>query len=186
MSSVIRVASSARPLVSILTPTIPGRERFLSECAASVRSQTLPAWKYEHLVLLDFERLGCSRTVNKLAEEARGEWLMILADDDLMLPACLEAHLAADDEGVDIVYAPPLVWGEPPDEFCGSPPGIPSLSLIRTESWRRLGGYDERADHQEDRRLYEKAMERSMKFVRAEGRPTWVYRFHGQNKSRLF
>lgn len=61
---------------------------------------------------------------------------------------------------------------------------IPSTCLIRKTLWDKLGGYDESAKHTEDRFLYERAMKDEARFTRI-GEPTWVYRFHGQNKSRL-
>jgi GT2 family glycosyltransferase len=147
----------------------------------SVEAQTF--LRYEHLVLLDRGRAGCSATFNALASAARGEWLFILADDDLMLPGCLERHLDASADA-DIVYAPPLVWGEDSAQFRMGPPGIPAVVLIRKEWWRKLGGYDERLGQQEDRNLFIRAEQRQARFVRVPDYPTWVYRFHGGNKSR--
>lgn len=167
----------------MVTPSIPERHELLVECVASVREQTLQTWQYEHLVLVDTEREGCSKTVNKAAAEARGDWIFLLADDDLLLPGCLKHHLAFSEQA-DIVYSPPLVWGEDYPQFHGSPPTIPSTCLIRAELWRTLNGYDERLGATEDRNLYERAIERYARFVRADQQPTWVYRFHGRNKSR--
>jgi hypothetical protein len=168
-------------LISVLTPTIPERRRLLHECRLSVLAQTFP--DREHLVLLDEEREGCSATCNTLARAAVGEWLFLLADDDLMLPNCLRAHLSASATS-DIVYCPPLVWGEDHRQFWGEPPQIPSTMLIRKTWWHKLDGYSERATHTEDRFLYERAMEEGARFTRIE-EPTWVYRLgHGGNKSR--
>lgn len=154
----------------------------LQECEASVRAQTFKRW--EHLVLVDVEREGCAAIVNQLARLAQGEWLFLLADDDLLLPGCLEAHLAVSAEA-DIVYGPPEVEGEDGTQFRGSPPNIPSTALIRRSMWGRCGGYDERLPSVEDRDFYERAMRRDRfaRFVRLEER-LWVYRFHGGNKSR--
>jgi hypothetical protein len=154
---------------------------FLHECRLSVLAQSFT--RREHLVLLDVERVGCSGTVNTLARAARGEWLFLVADDDLLLPGCLQAHLRVAATS-DIVYCPPLVWGEDHHQFWGSPPMIPSTCLIRKTTWVSLGGYDENAKQTEDRLLYERAMQEGVRFTRIE-EPTWVYRFHGQNKSRL-
>ncbi len=81
-------------LVSILTPSIPERERFRRECCASVTAQTFASW--EHLVHVDDDRAGCAVTMNMLAAVAEGEWLLPLADDDLLLPGALEVLLEAD------------------------------------------------------------------------------------------
>lgn len=180
-----RFGSWAVPRVSVLTATIPGREHLLAENRQSVLAQTMRDW--EHLTLLDHTRDGCSKTFNRLAAEAQAEWLFVIADDDLMLPGCLHHHLkhAAD---ADIVYAPPLVWGDAdPQQFCGVPPAIPAVALIRTEFWRALGGYGEELADQEDRDFYHRAQRANARFVRFEDGPTWVYRFHQGavgNKSR--
>lgn len=167
-------------LVSVLTPTIPSRHRMLRQCALSVEAQTIGGW--EHLVELDEAGEGCSVVMNRLAAAAQGDWLIPLADDDLLLPGCIEALLehAAD---ADIVYAPPLVTGnEDRWWFFQAPPAIPSFALIRAELWRDLGGYDETAIREEDRILWTKALEVGARFVRV-GEPCWVYRQHGGNKS---
>lgn len=155
----------------------------LAECRASVLSQTVDCW--EHLVLVDHEREGCSKTMNKLAAKAQGEWLLPLADDDLLLPGCIETLLAHSDDA-DVVYSPPLMWApgiHDPWWFFQAPPAIPATALVRASVWRELGGYDETATREEDRKLWTKAVERDARFVRASDAPTWVYRLHGANKS---
>jgi len=148
-----------------------------------VLTQTTGRW--EHLRLLDDARLGCASTMNTLAEEARADWLLPLADDDLILPRCMET-LLAHSEDADVVYAPPLVWGLPPEataHFFAEPPYIPSFALINKTLWRQLGGYDHEWNREEDRRFYIRALDRGARFVRADSEPTWVYRHHGGNKS---
>lgn len=152
----------------------------LRECRESVRAQTFREW--EHLVKVDVEREGCSGTVNELGRHAVGEWLFLIADDDLLLPDCLEAHLAVCAEA-DVVYGPPIVEGEDPHQFWGTPPMIPSTALIRASLWRKQGGYKLGLDATEDCDFYRRAVERRARFVRIDGHH-WTYRFHGGNKSR--
>lgn len=151
----------------------------LADARASVQTQAVPL---EHLVLVDTEYQGCAKTVNQLAAQAKGRWLFTLADDDLLHPGCLTAHLAAS-EGVDVVYSPPQVEGEPDEPFHGDLPGIPSTALISANLWRWLGGYDEERDHCEDLDFFTRALEAGAVFRRVPG-PLWTYRFHGANKSR--
>lgn len=139
-----------------------------------------PDW--EHLILCDTERNGCAGTVNQLARAASGEWLLILADDDLLLPGCL-TKLLSSSGAADIVHAPPLVFGEDPAQFYLSPPAIPATCLIRRSLWIRVGGYDEGMTHTEDRDFYERAITVGARFHRVDY-PCWVYRFWGGNKSR--
>ncbi len=151
------------------------------ECELSVRAQTtdLP---YEHIVEPDPERTGCAATMNRAAARAKGQWLLPLADDDLLLPGCLNSLL---DHSVDadIVYAPPcLNSNEDRAWFFQAPPAIPSFALIRHDLWNELGGYDESLRHEEDRDLWIKALSAGARFVRVD-EPCWVYRQHSANKS---
>lgn len=152
----------------------------LAECRASVLSQTVDCW--EHLVLEDTRREGCSTIVNRLVERAQGEWLLPLADDDLILPGCIETLLAAS-EDADVVYAPPLVTGnEDRWWFFQAPPVIPSTALIRRSLWLELGGYDEGLSREEDRQLWIAALAAGARFVRVDD-PCWIYRQWSGNKS---
>ena len=172
---------ATRPMVSVLTATIPERWQLLNDNVRSVRTQTFPDW--EHLILEDTDKTSSAMTTNTLAEAAMADWLFILNDDDVMLPRCLSAHLAASADA-DIVYSPPLVEGEDPHQFWGSPPNIPCTALIRTELWRSIGGYNERLLATEDRDFYTRAIERRhARFARVD-QHLWIYRFHGANKSR--
>lgn len=168
------------PVISVLTPSIESRAVMLQECIESVQAQTYR--EVEHLVHVDYDRAGCSWVMNHLAERAGGEWLVPLADDDLLLPGALSYLLSRSAEA-DVVYSPPLVWGNADTHFFGEPPRIPSFGLIRTTLWRELGGYDLGRIREEDRDLWQRAMANGARFVRADSWPTWVYRFHGGNKS---
>lgn len=167
--------------VSVITPSIPERAAWLEECRQSVRSQTFAL--REHLFEIDEHYRGCAKTMNRLAERAEGDWLLPLADDDLILPGCLATLMRHQDEG-DIIYSPPLVWGlDEPWWFFQAPPAIPSVALIRAELWRELGGYDEGLTHEEDRAMWTRALNMGATFVKVDEAPTWVYRIHGENKS---
>lgn len=168
------------PLVSVLTPSIVERKAMLRECKASVKAQTMTRW--EHLVEVDRERTGCSATMNRLAAQAKGTWLLPLADDDLLLPGALETLLSYA-RGARLVYSQPLVFGREPGPFLADPPMIPSFALIRRDLWFELGGYDESLIREEDRSLWVRAERAGVEFVKANGAPTWIYRFHGGNKS---
>ncbi len=170
----------ADEIVSILTPTIPEREAFLEECRASVNAQTADRW--QHIIEYDDNHEGCAISMNKAAARATGDWVLPLADDDLLLPGCLKTLLSHADEG-DIIYAPPcLNSNEDRAWFFQAPPVLPSFALIRRDLWNELGGYDEAARYEEDRGLWLKAMAAGARFVRVD-EPCWVYRQWSGNKS---
>ena len=167
--------SHRKPLVSILTPSIPSRRELLAECVASVRAQT--EYRWEHKIWVDDTRHGCGWTMNHLAMSARGEWLLPLADDDLLFPGALRTLLAHVD-GADVVWSRPLVWGnESPHLVTGVPPFIPSFALIRSRLWAELGGYDEERRREEDRDLWRRALAAGATFAFCAEGPTWCYRF---------
>lgn len=172
-------------LISVITPSIPERSKFLYECKRSVGAQgglldVDDQCSWEHLVEVDEERNGCAMTMNRLANRAMtskwpADWLLPLADDDLLLPGALASLLAASDEA-DVVYSPPLVTGnEDRWWFFQAPPVIPSCALIRASLWRDLGGYDESLKREEDRDLWVKALAAEARFVRVDD-AQWIYR----------
>lgn len=167
-------------LVSVLTPTIAKREQMLIECEASVAAQTHKP--VDHIILRDELADGCAVTMNRCATFTTADWLLPLADDDLLLPGCV-ASLLAHSEDADVIYAPPLVTGnEDRWWFFQAPPAIPSFGLIRRTLWEDLGGYNETLQHEEDRDFWTRALDAGARFVRVD-EPCWVYRQHDSNKS---
>ena len=103
---------SARAPITVLTPTIPGREVLLAECVASVTAQTVEV--ANHLICSQScsenlpSPVHCARMQNALLPAVRTEWTMRLADDDLLLPHHVATLLPALEPGVDVVYS----WDE--------------------------------------------------------------------------
>lgn len=168
--------------VAVLITSIPERAHLLKECMASVRSQTLPPDEVH--VNVDDDHLGCAVSANKLVKLAKSEWIVPFADDDLLLPGCLETLMPVARRNPDaVVYAPPLVWGQPQEWFTQAPPCIPSFCVMPRAMWWELGGYDEGCSREEDRKMWIRAMAAGVEFIRVDHTPTWVYRHHGGNKS---
>lgn len=175
-------------MISVITASIPPRQAMLAECMAAVAAQTLPP--LEHLVGIDFARWGSSPTRNALVAGARGDWIAVIDDDDLMYPEHL-AKLSAITEA-DVVYSFCDVTGK-----AWNPNGafdehrlrgmnyIPITSLIRTDLLRSLGGWRDSSACQgglEDWDLWIRALDAGARFACVE-EVTWLYRFHGGNKS---
>lgn len=186
------------PRVTILTPTIEGREELLVEAALSVRSQTEEA---AHLIYLDTEHRGPAWCRNQLLERVQSEWVGFLDDDDLLDPEHVEALMALLDNGGPHAD---LAWSRCRTEFApGVPPvhilqpirgtsdlvgmfrrgrnWIPVTVLARTESIRAAGGFDP-ADRYEDYELWQRMHLLGQRFVHLP-RATWTYRFLGANRT---
>lgn len=181
------MGGGAGGLIAVLTPTIPGREHLLEECRASVRAQTLPAAR--HLVGVDDRGTGQPGPIlNELARQCDEPWLAVLADDDLLLPRHLELH-AEHFDNADVIYAYTRVEGR--DDWDPNRPFdadtlrrsscIPATCLVNRDTWARVKGWgDER--RMEDWGFYLRCLQAGARFHCIE-EATWVYRFHGDNKS---
>ncbi len=174
-------------MIAVLTPTIPGREQLLAECQASVAAQTMPAAR--HLVGLDHELTGRPGVIlNRLARQCQEPWLAVLADDDLMLPHHLELH-AQHFHDADVIYAYTRVEGR--DNWCPNHPfdpdalrnssTIPATCLVSRDTWQRVKGWGGET-RMEDWGFYLRCLHAGARFHCIE-EPTWIYRFHGDNKS---
>jgi len=68
--------------ITVITPTIPGREPMLAEAEASVAAQTI---KPEvHLTCLDGTGTGPAWARNLMLEQVETPWVAFLDDDDLL------------------------------------------------------------------------------------------------------
>jgi len=157
----------------------------LAECEASVEAQTYPC--AEHLVMTDELLSGDNGMLaNLMAEATDCPWLLPLADDDLLLPFHNETVLA-EAEGADVVYSYCEVTGRPwnPNrlfdaEALRAGNYIPATALIRRDLWAEIGGWG--SEEFEDWHFWLRALDAGAEF-RCVPIVTWVYRFHGANRS---
>ena len=129
-------------MLTVITPTVPGREDLLAQCQASVAELGLP-----HLVATDSSRQGPGPVRNALALQARTPWLLFLDDDDLLLPNYLDVvspHLLDS----DVVYTNwELSGADEPRPHPFDPESlrrfnfIPVTACVRAESFAAVGGF---------------------------------------------
>lgn len=171
--------------IAVLTTAVPERLNLLRECCASVRNQTLQP--VAHLIGLDYAHEGNIRNLNGLArhaDELDCDWLMPLADDDLLYPHHLQT-LAEASDSADVVYSWCKVVGRNgwspnrhfnPDALLDGN-YIPATALIRTDLARELGWWREDATHGfEDWDFWKSALKIEARF-HCVPEVTWIYRF---------
>jgi hypothetical protein len=193
LRSHLEVVGQDPPLVSVVIAT-RNRLAFLREAVASVRAQTLGNWE---LIVVDdassdgtAEWLGteeacparaillCCRRERSAARnaglaQARGEWVMFLDDDDLLVPEALEllyrrterasglvavagACLRLEERGPWRPAHPhlPRLFREPwRHALLGWWPA-PGRTVFRAEAVREAGGWDEAMSVAEDHELW--------------------------------
>jgi glycosyltransferase involved in cell wall biosynthesis len=142
--------------LTIITATIKGREELFERAVASVRNQSL--MPHAHLHMLDSERRGGAITKNRLIDFADTEWLMILDDDDVLLPNHVEALYSRRDDA-DIIYSyangdnrynrPFSVEGLLADSI------VSHTALFRRSMFHSLGRFEEKLGY--DHMLWKKA-----------------------------
>lgn len=168
--------------VAVVTAALAERADWLGEAVASVGAQTRPPDR--HLVEVTHTREPEATVLNRLIEAAACDAYLVLCDDDLLLPGCLERCERAL-ESADVVYPYCRVegrdeWSPNTDPF----PGLPMTALIRTDLWVKLGGYRPCAETGvwADTNFYGRALAAGARTVKLP-EELWVYRFHGQNMS---
>ena len=90
------------PILSILTPTIPGREEQLKRLSDSIAAQStgLPV---EHLVLCDNRARSIGAKRQALVDIARGKYIAFCDDDDSIEHCYVSELLKAAASGADVI-----------------------------------------------------------------------------------
>lgn len=178
--------------VTVVTPTIPGRERFLEEAKACVDAQTM--LPFEHLTWLDSDYRGPGYAMNQLVERVTTDWYQVLPDDDLLDADHLElmVRVANDFPAASIVFS----WGriegdderhnaqyrgefEPRLLAMRQDSGMRGLYMAKRELWEKHPYPD---SPMEDWIFLIEALKDNVTIAHLP-RETWTYRFHGDNVS---
>lgn len=142
---------SLAPGITVVTPSIPPRQRRLMEAMASVAAQDRPVEGIS--VAIDVQAVGPAKTRNRALAGVQTEWTAFLDDDDLMDRGHTRLLLeAAEEYDADLVYPwfrvdggtdPfPMFFGKPWDST-EEPHIFPITYLVRTELARDVGGFPE-------------------------------------------
>jgi hypothetical protein len=142
--------------VTVITPTIPGREQELARCLESVYSQSRPP--VAHIVIAqqratDEPRpVALARAQNQALRAVCTDWVMRLADDDWLTPKAIEMMMVYQYDD-DVIYGPDRDEVAPMINVNGYSPvalaeffrtcdtGQASGDLYRTRTLRAIGGW---------------------------------------------
>lgn len=89
-------------ILSILTPTIPGREAQLQTLQAKIAKQ-IGGQAVEHLILSDNRKRSIGAKRQALVNIARGQYIAFVDDDDDITDTYVEDILAATASGADVI-----------------------------------------------------------------------------------
>ena len=181
--------------ITVVIPTIAGREQQLECAAASVEAQTL--WPAKVLVELDIDRQGAAATRNRMLERVDTEWVAFLDDDDEFKPNHLRACMRhAGLTGAAVVYPGYNTIGPDPlgcfgmtfdGDLLRGRNYIPVTTLCRTDLVRKVGGFqphpDENGDPCEDWGLWLALLDAGAVFSHLPQR-TWIWRTTGGTRGR--
>ena len=129
-------------MISIIIPTIRGRERWLRRCLASYRATT----PEPHEFVIERDHPACGLAWAAGGARARGDYLHFTADDVSALPGWAEAAASFADDGClpcprvlnpDLTLQSCGTWGaEMPD---GAPTDIARIPFLSREMWEHGG-----------------------------------------------
>jgi hypothetical protein len=93
-------------ILSILTPTIPGREKQLHALQTRIEAQSSAprsSGQVEHLILSDNRKRSIGAKRQALLDIARGQYIAFVDDDDDIADGYVEELLAAAASGADVI-----------------------------------------------------------------------------------
>lgn len=145
--------------ITIVIPTIEGREGLLARALATVEAQTFPPSCV--IVELDVGRQGAAATRNQALSKVDTDWLAFLDDDDELYPNHLKVLARyAKLSTLDVAYPGyDTTGGEDPVKCFGVPFDgallqkrnfIPVTTLCRTSHVLQAGGFQPHPDENDD------------------------------------
>jgi GT2 family glycosyltransferase len=169
--------AAMRPLVSVVVPTC-GRPDLLQRCLDALEAQTLPAERFEIIVVDDtHSRSGPATARNKGWRRATSDLVAFTDDDTVPDPRWLERGIAAFTPGIDAVCGR-VVMPIPamPTDYERNESGLERAEFVtancfvRKHALEHIGGFDEtfRMPWREDSDLQFRLLEAGYTIARAE------------------
>lgn len=162
--------------LTVITPTIDGREELLADCIASVLDQTVFV---QHLIGLDVDKEGPAVARNRLVDQVETDWVLFLDDDDVIDPDFIETvqpHFKTS----DLVYTWCRKNFDYPTDLPFDGPAlrernvIPVTVCLRVDAFRAVGGFSPDVAH-EDWSLWLKLLDIGARFT-CVPEHKWEYR----------
>jgi glycosyltransferase involved in cell wall biosynthesis len=133
------------PSVSVLTPTISGREQFLSRCVRSISAQAVPV---EHLIV-NGDGLTATQAFQRCLDASSGDYVMPVSDDDWIAPHAVETLLPLLDDA-DVAFGQMVITNLQGARVVG----LGGAVMWRRSLTDRIGGFDTRWRFAGDTDLY--------------------------------
>jgi glycosyltransferase involved in cell wall biosynthesis len=197
--------------VTVVIPTIAGREELLTRALRSVNAQQVKPGAI--IVHQDDERRGAYWARNQGLEKVDTDWVAWLDDDDELLPNHIKVLVrGANKSGADLIFSYPEFIGGPDPLAChqngflvAEPINVPFHNeaeqtlrlngnfipityLVRTAAVRAVGGFPNAWEFEarysrdcEDYGLLLKMLDNGATFHHVCGVRTWRYYFHEGN-----
>lgn len=171
-------------MLTVVTATLPERLMLLDDLAEAMAAQTCPPARW--IIGTDSKRDGQAATLNALVDDVDTEWFFPIDDDDLVDPRHFEILTANLEPWADVVFTLARVPAKPDLEAVvqqlpfdagimfrlGNT--VPLSAAIRTESFRKLGGFSTTASAL-DHDLWKRGIIGGWVFRRVPV-VTWTYR----------
>ncbi len=184
------ICSSFKKMISIIIPYVEDRG-FLNEALESLHLQSFKDFE----IILEQGECQQGENINRGLKKARGEYIKILHDDDMLPPHSLrDLHRGIRD--FDWICANMETFGDPdycnPEVSSGSTPVLSAMvnnnqiaggtTMYRTSVLREIGGYDENLWTGEEYELHLRLLSKGYTVIYLP-KVVHRYRLHKLNKS---
>lgn len=172
--------------LTVVTPTIPGREEHLERAKLSVKKQK--DVDVPHLTMLDEERVGPAMIRNMLVQKVETPWVLFLDDDDWLEPSYYQEVEPFLDDDHDVVYTwcKRMGFKDNLDKDFDADAllranFIPVTACVRVEKFHEVGGFPEAVAY-EDWALWVNILKAGGNFHVIK-KKLWTYRRHAGSRT---